>query len=105
MKKIKLLPLFAFCIIFTTAVKAQYIVTKVAGKVLNESGNSVRPGSVLKDNDRLSWSSPQDKIWAVMVGKGEKILSPSPKAEANKNMLMEVLLSSLHQNSKSGSVK
>jgi hypothetical protein len=104
MKKIKLLPLFAFCIIFTTAVKAQYIVTKVAGKVLNESGNSVRPGSVLKDNDRLSWSSPQDKIWAVMVGKGEKILSPSPKAEANKNMLMEVLLSSLHQNSKSGSL-
>ena len=104
MKKINLLMLIAFCIICSMAAKAQYVVTKVSGKVLNQAGNSVRPGSVLKDNDRLSWSSPADKIWVVMVGKGEKILSPSPKAEANNSVLTEVLISSLHQNSSSGSL-
>jgi hypothetical protein len=101
MKKINLIALLLLC--FTVA-NAQYIVTKVSGKVKNQAGNSVRPGTQLKDNERLSWSSLADKLWVVMIGKGEKIISPSPKATPDNNLLSELLTSSLHQNSSSGSL-
>lgn len=102
MKRINFFLLSALCL--TTTVKAQYIVTKVAGKVKNQSGESVRPGTELQDNTRLSWSSLGDKIWVVIVGKGEKIITPSPKATPGENLFSEVLMASLHQNSKSGSL-
>lgn len=101
MKKINLLALVLLC---SMAANAQYIVTKVSGKVKNAAGVAVRPGSQLKADDRLSWSSLADKLWVIIVGKGEKILSPSPKAAAASNLFTEVLMSSLHQNSASGSL-
>lgn len=101
MKKINLIAVMLLCSIVANA---QYIVTKVSGKVKNAAGVAVRPGSQLKADDRLSWSSMTDKLWVVIVGKGEKILSPSPKAAPNGNLIAEVLMSSLHQNSTSGSL-
>jgi C1A family cysteine protease len=101
MKKISLL---ALLLVWCTLANAQYIVTKVSGKVKNGAGNPVRPGSNLKSDEQLSWSSVADRLWVVIVGKGEKILSPSPKAAKANNFLSEVIMSSLHQDSRSGSL-
>lgn len=103
MKKIALISLFVICAC-CAVVKAQYIVTKVAGKVKNEAGDYVRPGTELKSDAKLSWSSQNDKLWVVIVGKGEKIITPTPQAAAPNNVLTQVLIASLHQSSTSAAL-
>jgi len=83
---------------------AQYIVTKVSGRVKTSDGKYIKPGSQLKPDDKLQWSTMQDKLYVVVVGKGEKIIAPSAAAAAGNNVYTELLLSALHQTSRSGSL-
>lgn len=97
--------LIAFLIlIIGKAANGQYVVTKVLGQVHNAAGVTIRPGSQLKNNERLSWSSMHDKLWVIIIGKGEKIISPSPQAASGNNLFTEILVSSLQLDSRSASL-
>jgi C1A family cysteine protease len=101
MKKLTLIALFVLFI--CTGVNAQYIVTKVNGRVKNGAGEYLRPGSQLKADEHITWSTINDKIWVIIVGKGEKIISPQPGVP-HSGPFQELLTSSLHLDSKSGSL-
>jgi hypothetical protein len=49
---------------------SQYTVTKVIGQVTNKtSGESLYPGSKLRDDDLLAFSSPNDMLRVIVSGK------------------------------------
>ena len=82
---------------------SQYTVTKVIGQVKNKtSGEALKPGSKLNDDDILIFSSPSDMLRVIVSGKGIYIISPSPKSQKQQNMLVEMLKSALHIKSKEG---
>jgi hypothetical protein len=82
---------------------SQYTVTKVIGQVKNKtSGESLKPGSKLRDDDMLIFSSLNDLLRVIVSGKGIYIISPSPRSERQENMLVEMLKSALHIKSKEG---
>jgi hypothetical protein len=82
---------------------SQYTVTKVIGQVKNKtSGEILKPGSKLSDDDLLAFSSPNDLLRVIVSGKGIYIISPSPKSQKEQNMLVEILKSALHIKSKEG---
>jgi len=100
----KLVTTLIFITLLVSSLRAQYIVTKVSGRVKNSTGSFIKPGTELKPQDRLTWSSLNDKLWVVIIGKGEKVISPSPQAVSGNNALTELLVSALHQDSQSGSL-
>ncbi len=82
---------------------SQYTVTKVIGQVKNKtSGESLKPGSKLTDEDILVFSSQNDMLRVIVSGKGIYIISPSPKSQKQQNMLVEMLKTALHIKSKEG---
>ena len=95
---------FLFVLLIGKCADAQYIVTKVAGRVKGEDGVYIKPGSQLKGSEHLTWSSLKDKLWVVIIGKGEKTIAPSPDVAATNNVFVQLLSSSLHQDSKSASL-
>src|SRR5471030_1779487 len=90
---------FMMCLVVVA--KAQYIVTKVNGRVKKADGTYVTPGAQLKDNDQLTWSGPKDNLYVIAIGKGEKIISPAPAALSGGGAITQQLMSSLRQSSKS----
>ncbi|MEO6497612.1 MAG: hypothetical protein ABIN95_01300, partial [Mucilaginibacter sp.] len=97
--------LFVFVILFISkAASAQYFVTKVSGKVKDEAGDYIRPGIKLTGNETLLWSSAKDRVWVIITGQGEKIITPSPKAVQQNNLFKEVLSASTYQVSQYGSL-
>ena len=92
--------LLLHCVENTTA---QYTVTKVKGTVTNKSsGELLRTGSKLKETDLLSFSSASDLIRVIVAGKGVFAISPSPKATRQGNIVIEMLKSTFHLQSKEG---
>jgi hypothetical protein len=102
MKKVLFSSAFILCL--AVVAKAQYIVTKVNGRVKKADGTYVTPGAQLKDNDQLTWSSQKDNLYVVIIGKGEKIISPAPATSAGSGAITQQLMSSLRQSSKSASL-
>ena len=82
---------------------AQYTVTKVKGTVTNKSsGELLKTGSKLKETDLLSFSTASDLIRVIVAGKGVFVISPSPKATRQGNIVIEMLKSTFHLQSKEG---
>jgi hypothetical protein len=82
---------------------AQYTVTKVVGHVTNKtSGESLRPGSKLRDEDLLAFSSPGDLLRVIVSGKGIYIISPGPHSEQQQHVIVDMLKSALKMKSKEG---
>jgi hypothetical protein len=82
---------------------SQYTVTKVMGLVKNNlSGEVLKLGSRLSDNDQLLFSSAKDIVRVVVAGKGIYIITPTPKPDKQQNALVEVLKNTLHIKSKEG---
>lgn len=90
--------------ICATAVSfSQYTVTKIVGQVKNKtSGERLVPGSKLKDDDLLEFSSPTDLLRVIVSGKGIYVISPTPKSGNGQNMIVEMLKSALKIKSKEG---
>src|ERR1035437_1015819 len=100
----KYLFLGPFFFLFYLSVNAQITVTKVTGRIKNKAGEIIRPGSELKTNESLFFSAEKDKLWVIEVGNGEYVISPSPKAKSEYNVISELLSSTLHLQLKSGSL-
>jgi hypothetical protein len=82
---------------------SQYTVTKIVGEVKNKtSGERLVPGSKLKDDDLLEFSSPTDMMRVIVSGKGIYVISPTPKTDNGQNMIVEMLKSALKIKSKEG---
>lgn len=82
---------------------SQYTVTKVVGKVTNKtSGEPLKPGSKLKDDDLLAFSTSNDILRVIVAGKGIYVISPSPKSQKSNEFWVEMLKSALHIKSKEG---
>jgi hypothetical protein len=88
------------CLAMSTVVyvaMAQYTVTKVVGIVKNKtSGEALKTGSKLSDNDLLSFSSPNDMVRVIVAGKGIYIISPSSHQGSQQSEIVEMLRSTLH---------
>jgi len=96
---------FFAIIIFTLLAQvsfSQYTVTKVIGNVKKKSGEKITIGSQLKETDVLVFSKPEDMVRVIITGKGTYVLTPSPKAEIEKNALVEMLKSTKFLKSKEG---
>lgn len=93
-----LLALHIRCICFS-----QYTVTKVIGRVTNKTtGESLYPGSKLRDDDLLAFSSPNDMLRVIVSGKGIYVISPGPRSEKQQSVIVEMLKSALQIKSKEG---
>jgi C1A family cysteine protease len=90
--------------LISAAANAQYIVTKVNGRIKNGAGQYIRPGTQLKADEHVTWSTMNDKLWVIVIGKGEQVLSPQPGSQHGSGPFQELLLSSLHLDSHSGSL-
>ena len=100
MIKITCFFLLMYCVENTMA---QYTVTKVKGTVTNKSsGELLKTGSKLKETDLLSFSTASDLIRVIVAGKGVFVISPSPKATRQGNIVIEMLKSTFHLQSKEG---
>lgn len=100
MKKLVFI-LITFCL--SNSCFSQYTVTKVIGQVKNKaSGEVLKPGSKLRDDDMLVFSSATDMLRVIVSGKGIYIISPSPGSQKQDNFLVEMLKSALHIKSKEG---
>jgi len=95
---------FKFTMIFTLfilkAATAQYIVVKVTGNVTYK-GKAIVSGIELKSTDIIHWSSGKDKLLVIIIGKGDRILTKSPKAKPDKFGFSELAAVALHLNSAS----
>lgn len=84
-------------------VYSQYTVTKVIGKVKNKStGEQLKPGSKLKDDDMIEWSSDKDVVRVIVSGKGVFVVSPTPRTGNSPNALVEMLKGTLKVKSREG---
>ena len=84
-------------------VMAQYTVTKVTGVVKNKrSGEVLKMGSKLSDDDLLAFSSANDMVRVIMAGKGVFIISPSSHKSAEQSEIVELLRSALHVKFRNG---
>jgi len=75
----------------TSVLHAQYVVTKVSGRIKTGAGSYIRPGSAINETDILIFSSTKDKVWLIIPGKGEKMVTPSSQAQAVDNGISQLL--------------
>src|SRR5579864_2072073 len=102
MRKLILIVFFLFVLMKSFS---QYTVTKVIGNVKKLSGEGLKTGSTLSDNDVLLFSTPNDLVRVIVAGKGIYVINPSPKAEAKPDLpgtVMEVLKYTMHVKPKEG---
>ena len=93
----------AFTVLLQSYASAQYTVTKIVGEVTNKTtGERLKPGSKLKDDDMLQFSSTRDMVRVVVSGKGIYIISPTPRKENQQSLIVEMLKSALKIKSKEG---
>lgn len=101
MYKFFLLP--AVCFLLTIAVSGQYTVTKVVGQVKNKStGEALKPGSKLKDDDMIEFSGAKDMVRVIVSGKGIYVISPTPRAGNSSSAIVEMLKATLKIKSREG---
>lgn len=84
-------------------VKAQYIILKVIGEVKTKDGVKIVQGARLDQNVPITWTSPKDKIFAIVPGKGGRVITPSTPAKARENLFTELLKSATHTDLITGS--
>lgn len=83
--------------------KAQYTVTKVIGVVKNKiSGEILKTGSKLTDEDMLIFSTPNDVVRVIVAGKGVYIISPAIRTQNSQSEIVEMLRTALHVKFKEG---
>ncbi|MBL7697320.1 MAG: hypothetical protein JNK79_04150 [Chitinophagaceae bacterium] len=81
----------------------QYTVTKVVGQVKNKStGEQLKPGSKLKDDDMLEFSAPKDMVRVIVSGKGIYVISPTPRTGNSPSAIVEMLKATLKVKSREG---
>jgi len=92
-----MIPGFLLIFLWTNCI-AQYTVTKVIGLVKNKtSGEILRAGSKLSDDDVLTFSTPNDIVRVIVAGKGIYIISPSIKpGTPQQSEIEEILRTALH---------
>jgi len=82
---------------------SQYTVTKIVGQVRNKStGERLAPGSKLKDDDLLEFSTAKDLVRVIVSGKGIYIISPTPGSSQQQSFIVEMLKSALKVKSREG---
>ena len=83
---------------------SQYTVTKVAGNVKNmTSGEMLRGGSVLRDDDKIGWSSNADLVRVIVPGKGIYLITPTERAEKEQSgIFVDLVKAALHIKYKEG---
>lgn len=95
--------LLVMMVAWSVVADGQYTVTKVIGDVTNKtSGEKILPGSKLKDDDLLSFSSDKDMLRVIVSGKGIYVISPSPSSQKQQSVLVEMLKSALKIKSREG---
>lgn len=83
----------------------QYTVTKVLGNVKNKStGEQLKPGSKLKDDDMLEFSAPKDMVRVIVSGKGIYVISPTPRQSSSPSAIVEMLKATLKVKSREGNL-
>jgi hypothetical protein len=93
-----LLTLYNSCICYS-----QYTVTKVIGHVINQtSGQILYPGSKLRDDDMLAFSSANDMLRVIVSGKGIYVISPGPRSEVQQSAIVDMLKSALKIKAREG---
>ncbi len=101
MKKIiNLLVLIVIC----HSIFAQYTVTKVIGTVKNvTSGETLKAGSILRDDDKIGFSSDKDLVRVIVPGKGIYLITPTERDEKEQSgALVEMVKAALHIKYKEG---
>lgn len=102
MYKIFTLPALCFLLNMQLAY-GQYTVTKVIGQVKNKStGEQLRPGSKLKDDDMLEFAGAKDMVRVIVSGKGIYVISPTPRTGNPANAIVEMLKATLKIKSREG---
>jgi len=102
MYKLLLLPVVCFLLTFFCA-NSQYTVTKVIGQVKNKStGEPLKPGSRLKDDDMIEFSAAKDMVRVIVSGKGIYVISPTPRTGNSSNAIVEMLKATLKVKSREG---
>lgn len=100
MRKVLLAMVLLLAVVTVTA---QYTVTKVVGKVKNiTTGEMLKTGSKMSDNDKLQFSSATDLVRLIVLGKGTYVLQANPQAYAEESTVLEILKSNFHLKSKEG---
>jgi hypothetical protein len=91
-------------IVITYSSFAQYTVTKVIGTVKNmTSGEMLKAGSILRDDDKIGWSSGNDLIRVIVPGKGIYLVTPTERAEKEQSgMIIDLVKAALHIKYKEG---
>jgi hypothetical protein len=81
----------------------QYTVTKVVGIVNIQGTNQpLKPGSKLKDDDILVFSTALDMVRVIVPGKGIFVITPTPKQGNANSMIVEMMKSVLKVKSREG---
>lgn len=83
--------------------QAQYTVTKVVGTVKNLTrGEVLKTGSKMAETDKIQFSSANDLVRMIVLGKGAYVIQANPRAVQQENTILEILKSSLGVKSKEG---
>jgi hypothetical protein len=100
----KFFGLLALC--FVVAIHSsngQYTVTKVIGQVKNKAtGEQLKPGTKLKDDDMLEFSAAKDLVRVIVSGKGIYVISPTPRQGNSSSAIVEMLKATLKIKSREG---
>ncbi|MGC4035057.1 MAG: hypothetical protein QM764_03785 [Chitinophagaceae bacterium] len=92
-----------FMIIACSDCMAQYTVTKVIGVVKNKgTGEILKTGSKLTDEDMLIFSTPNDIVRVIVAGKGVYVISPATRTQEQSSEIVEMLRTALHVKFKEG---
>lgn len=83
--------LVLICLPIISLLHAQYTVTKITGRVKTNSGSYLSPGGSLSESDTIIFSSYNDKLWIIIPGTGEKIVTPSATAKTVTNGISQLL--------------
>jgi hypothetical protein len=91
-------------LLITQAVSfGQYTVTKVVGLVKIQTTNQpLKPGSKLKDDDILVFSTALDMVRVIVPGKGIFVITPTPQQGSANSMIVEMMKSVLKVKSREG---
>lgn len=90
-------------VLLSLAGYSQYTVTKIVGLVTNKTtGELLKPGSKLRDDDMLEFSSERDLIRVIVSGKGVYVISPTPRRSSSQSAIVEMLKTALKLKSREG---
>jgi hypothetical protein len=74
----RLIVLSSLVCFFSTINAQEYYVLQVKGKVKNKSGSYLKSNDIIKADEKLSFSSPEDVVAVVNPKTGRSIIKPAP---------------------------